>query len=476
MPDDQPLLQVHVGTQPPTYWANIEDQQRQIADEAAPWLRDLRRPDVASLAISWAKHGIEPAWVGSDSTACAAALDPNMFSGQGATEFDRFLAGAALRGEPGLVVSTIGKSETDHVRNVFANTDDSVGITRFHMSITSAPLGSKPPIVLSSATEGADKDLGNRLLNRDDARWWLLDMGGYTEHAGDGSGTRTYSAVGELRSILETSVGEPVVARWDVPDGSEVRYLVPGDVDWNIVLDWLVAQALPEHCPSVIRRTRAARGPDPRLMTDTENALANELKTLRAQSQAAISELEKRLQDASADADTIREDLLYGSGKQLVTSLASVLRSAGIEVSDVDELLGKPANADLLCKIRGHARLVEVKSSSGAAPERLYDSLISHLREWPTLPGTQAVDGGALIVNHQRKMDPLERSSEPYGRPEFLAAQFEPVVSAWSIFDAWRHQDWHIIQGLLFPQFGVAPSEPASLQQPKRRWFARGRH
>jgi hypothetical protein len=57
---------VHVGSEPPTYWDDIEARQREFGDEASPWLQKKRRPAVASATLDWGALGFEPRWVGFD--------------------------------------------------------------------------------------------------------------------------------------------------------------------------------------------------------------------------------------------------------------------------------------------------------------------------------------------------------------------------------------------------------------------------
>ncbi|MFC9467740.1 hypothetical protein [Streptomyces coelicoflavus] len=51
-----------------------------------------------------------------DTSTCAAAINPSNFSGRGADEFDRFLSGAASRGEPALIIATMGTADDDDDR------------------------------------------------------------------------------------------------------------------------------------------------------------------------------------------------------------------------------------------------------------------------------------------------------------------------------------------------------------------------
>jgi hypothetical protein len=67
-----------------------------------------------------------------------------------------------------------------------------------------------------------------------------------------------------------------------------------------------------------------------------------------------------------------------------------------VTVVDLDDQLGGTKNADLVCSYGRRARLVEVKSASGNAPERAYEDLVRHLREWERLPGSTPVEAARL--------------------------------------------------------------------------------
>jgi hypothetical protein len=66
------------------------------------------------------------------------------------------------------------------------------------------------------------------------------------------------------------------------------------------------------------------------------------------------------------------------------------------------------------------------------------------------LQGSTPVEGGALVLNHQHRSAPHERSPKPYSRPEFLAAQAEPVITTLDLFEAWREEDLKTIRRLFF--------------------------
>jgi hypothetical protein len=478
-------IPVHVGSEPPDQWDDIEARQRQFGEEAAPWLQEQRRPTIASATFAWAALGYEPRWVGFDTSDCAVALQPSVYSGHGADEFNRFRQGAERRGETALVISPIGGLEGKARRALFQH-DGSVPFGQSYTSVSSRPIGMGARVRAAEDLGDADGQLALRMLNCNPAPLWRsLSLSGATLESYNGR--VQHPAEGTLVPILETELGEPVVAAWISPDGVERRYVVPVETPWPLLLEWVREQALPEFVPGAMRRARRQLATDQTFMTRLERNVRTALAELEADYVTRRRALERNLEEAQTVASTIREGLLYGTGKQLVVAVRTVLESAGVDVVDLDEELGGTKNADLLCTYAGRARLVEVKGVSGSAPERAYQDLVRHLREWEKLPGVTPVVGGALILGHQLRVAPQERSRQPYGRPEFLAAQAEPVITTLDLFDAWREEDAEEIRRLLFlsateevaqPLTGDARPVPAAgengLGAGRRRWFRRG--
>lgn len=480
-------IPVHVGSQSPEHWDDIEARQRQHGDDAAPYLRDKRRPSIAKPDIDWGAHGFEPRWVGFDTADCAVALQPNIYSGQGADEFARFRQGAEARGETALVISPIGEIESGshNVYNVFGPPGASVSIGQTYTSIDGRMIGKGARVRAATDLSDADGQLALRLLSAEPApTWQSLSLSGSVLESV--YGREEHPPEGTLLPILETELGEPVVAVWISPDGVERRYVVPVETPWKLLLPWLLEQGLPAFVPGAMRRARRPLASDKDLMTRRERDAHAALSTLEVEYAARRIELERQLGDAQDAAVLTREGLLYGTGQQLVNAVRSVFESAGIEVVDLDEELGDTKNADLLCTYGDRSRLVEVKSVNGSAPERAYQDLIRHLREWPNLPGATPIDGGALVISHDLRMIPRERNPAPYTRPEFLAAQTEPVISALELFAAWRDENAGAIRDLLFglntspaaeakKQGGVAVDDlhTAAPSPARRRWFGR---
>lgn len=480
-------IPVQVGSEAPEQWDETEDLQRQYGENAAPYLRDKRRPAVAQPELNWSALGFEPRWVGFDTADCAVALQPSNFAGQGADEFSRFRQGAELRGETALVISLIGKAEDEShiVHNIFGPPVDSVSIGQTYTSIHGQRIGKGARVRAAGNLGDADGQLALRLLSRNPAPTWRsLSLRGAELHSVHG--IEQHAAEGALLPILETELGEPVVAAWVSTDGVERRYVVPVETPWPLLLDWLREQALPEFVPGALRRARRPLASDEDLMTRRERNARAALADLEADYAAGRSDLERQLEEAQSAAVATREGLLYGTGRQLVDAVRSVFEFADIEVVDLDQKLGGTRNADLLCSYDGRFRLVEVKSASGSAPERAYQDLLRHLREWPSLAGSTPIEGGALVISHEVRTVPLERSSSPYTRQEFLAARTEPVISALEIFAAWRGEDATAIRQLLFGS-GAAPvvhaagqgdaaqvqPKPSTSRTGRRRWSKR---
>jgi hypothetical protein len=472
-------IPVHVGSEPPASGDVIEARQREHGEDASRWLREKRRPSVASAPLEWDALGFEPRWVGFDTADCAAALAPSVYSGHGADEFNRFRKRAESRGELALVISPVGQPDGGGPRSVLSQHDDSIHLGGIESSISSKPLGMGAKVRLAQDLGAADSQLALRLLSCNPALpWRSLSLRGVTYEAYNGR--VHHPAQGILEPIVETELGEPVVAAWVSPDAVERRYVVPTEAPWPVLLQWLLEQALPEFVPDAMRRARRPLASDQAFMTHRERAARAAMTELESEYAARRTDLKRELEEAQVAASAVRDGLLYGTGKQLVDAVRTVLEAGGVNVVDLDDYLGGTKNADLLCTYGSRSRLVEVKSASGNAPERAYEDLVRHLRGWRSLQGSTPVEGGALVLNHQHRSVPHERSPKPYSRPEFLAAQAEPVITTLDLFEAWREEDLKTIRRLLFGdatvQMVAAPTIPSSDPESasrKRGWFRR---
>jgi len=461
-------IPVHVGHQAPREWDDIEARQRAYGEEASPWLLEQRRPAIAASELNWFDAGFEPRWLRSDTSDCAAALQPSVDSGQGAAELARFRQGVKSRNELALVIDLIGRldDESRTTHNVFGPPSSTVFTGDDDTLISGTLLGKEARVRPAADLGAADAQLALLLVTANPApRWRGLSLVGSAVSPRDNR-QEECSARGVLVPIVETELGEPVVAAWVSPDGLERRYVVPVETPWPLLLTWLMEQALPVFVPGALRRARRQLAADVFLMTVAERMARDALADLEEDYIVRRRELTEQLDSAVTAASPIREGLLFGSGHQLEDVVRSVLESAGIVVLNLDETLGGTKNADLLCSYAGRARLVEVKSAGGSAPERAYDDLVRHLREWPGLADSVPVDGGTLVVNHERRKLASERRRAPFARPEFLTAQTELVVTTLDLFDAWRHEDAATIRRLVFGPSTDGSDEAEELEAP----------
>jgi hypothetical protein len=441
------LVPVHVGQPAPT--------QEELVDAVAgadargsgwPPRRQGRFPLVGP-GIEWWRHGVEPRWLGMETSDCAAALDPSIFHGHGADELQRFLAGARSRQEPAVVIATIGDAGDDFPRSVLSRYDASVHLPGLRCSINGRrlPAGSRPS--LAAGLSAADRDLGLRLLSRPTAApWWALALSGHTVEPGAGGPSVSYKPEGELRAILVDALGDPVVAVWTPPAGDQRWYVIPDATDWGGVLDWLIRQALPAYVADALRRARSPQFVDPDLQTPAELAARRALAEMAVRHAEERARLEGELEAAKAAAEAVRYGLLYGTGKELVDAVDAVLQQAGFATVNLDAELGGTRSADLLATFQQQRRLVEVKAASGNASEALIADLQRHLVTWSELRPQQPVGGGVLIVNHQHRLEPSQRAPQVYSRPEFVTALTLPVIGTHALFVWWRAADWAAVR------------------------------
>jgi hypothetical protein len=146
-------------------------------------------------------------------------------------------------------------------------------------------------------------------------------------------------------------LGVPVVAVWVPSDGQQRWYVIPDVVDWNVVVDWLVHQALPAYVPDALRRFRAPSFVDLDLQTPAESTARQALADMEIRHAEERTRLEAELARAAEEAEKIRYGLLYGTGSELVEAIATVLTTAGFTTVNLDDDLGGTRSADLLVTI-----------------------------------------------------------------------------------------------------------------------------
>lgn len=443
-------LPVHVGTYSPEVWVEREEAQ------GRGWAQREARPPLADPGLDWARSLLEPRWLGDDCLECVAALEPSIFHQRGAEELDRFLSGAGARGETAVMVSLIGRGDNqDEHTSLFNGHSLTFGVD--DGQVVAAPLGRGATVRIADGLGGADHDLAVRLMNqRRVLNWARLTLTHYESVRGTGQYER-HNPRGTLEPILVTPVGEVVVGAW-VIDGQR-RYLLPTGTSWDMVVDWLSAKALPELVPGAIQRLRAHSVVPPELLSGAEAQVAQEIADLEARYSRERLALDARAAVHAKQGQAMRDGLLFGTDKALEAAVARVLEWAGIQVVDVDAMLGKSDSADLLCTYQGRTVLVEVKSSGGRAGEGIYAKLVTHLELWPRLVPKKPVDGGVLVVNHECRKEPGARSVKAFTRAAFVQGALHPIVTSMELFEAWRAGDKRRVRALVMgaPSEGEAP-------------------
>lgn len=433
------FLDVHIGTRPPTEWDRIEEQQADL-EEDSPLRRS--RPQIAAERLAWSEIGLQPRWVGDDTSQAVAAIDPSIFHGHGAEELDRFCRGAAHRSELALFVWSIGDLESDQsprLRSIFGSRD-SVHfpmIDSFFISGTRIRLAAQPSV--AEGLSNADRDLALRLAQRPpDLPWWSL-VPTIREVAG---------FFGTWTPLLTTAAGEVVAGVWTDTEGDADHpaimrhYVLPTLNSYRSVLHWLAERAIPDLLPSATRRSLRYVPDTPELQTTREQELQQQVDQVTRDYEAQRALLIAELAAERGRAQQVREPLLFGTGTDLETAVARVLTDAGLHVTPLDPELGTKS-ADLLVELADRWLLVEVKSSSGRPAEALVDAARRHLRTWPKLRGDIAVAGVVLVLNHQNRLSPAARSAQAYERREFIDSLDDvAVVTTPQLFDWWRKGQW----------------------------------
>ncbi len=486
MTGEQPRWSVSIGYRSPNWWTENEGRGERYLQVSSG---DSSRPHLTSEPVNWDEIGLSPRWFGDDTSECVAAVQPKNVMNRGSTEWGRFLLGVKQRDETALVISMIGGPEEQ--QGMFGESTASVDLPGTAYTSIGGPritLASTP--TLTDGLEKADRDLALRVANirqRDASEpWWSLHMSGsYVAFGGPGP-SRQMAPVGSFTPLLTSAAGEVVAGVWVSDDNAVRHYVIPWMPSWTSVLNWLSHDAIPAYVPAAKRRIHARINEEPDLQTTREQAALAELSQLENDYAARRSHLEQAVGDARAEADTLRHDLLYGSGDILKGAVQKVLEDAGLVVDDIDALLGSTGSTDLLITSHGRRRLVEVKSVSGGASESLVADALRHLNTWPQFRPDLIVDGITLVVTSQTKLHPLNRSQAVYTRREFVESLKIPVVGILDLFNAWRTEDFDTTRNLVsgLPNVVPHPAPPSvaatgSTAPPRsnrggwRRFFAR---
>ncbi|CAM3539134.1 hypothetical protein GCM10007368_30450 [Isoptericola cucumis] len=465
---------MHVGARPPSWW----DERERLQAALVPGDRE-ERERVVSEGLDWASVGLRPRWIGDDTSTAIAAIEASNFADKGADEWRRFQTGAHARGERALYISTIGPTPDDvPFRSVFGRTEhvEMPYLGPHSRSICGDPIRLARPPRLADDLTSTDRDLALRILNEhsEDVEWVAFrprrpQEGGF---------------IGTWTPLLITPDAKVVAGVWRdagaCPEGQINHYMLPALPSYLPILQWLTERAVPDLVPTAAARLRKYVDAKPCLQTELERELTSRIAIIMEQYGKEKLDLEQQLDAARRAARLVRDPLLFGMGEALEDAVARVLIDADVRVVRLDEKFGT-VSADLLAERGGRRILVEVKSASGNASERLVDAPLKHLRTWPQVKPDVPVDGAALIVNHQHKRPPAERSSAVYEREAFVDSLEVPVVATLQLFDAWRRADWPEVRALIgFPSelpttSTIAPefAEPGTAS--RRPWWRFGK-
>ncbi|WP_454859648.1 hypothetical protein [Promicromonospora soli] len=433
------FLEVHIGTRSPEEWA------RDDVRSAIP--RDLlgRLPQIAGEGVDWTSLGLVPRWAGDDPSSAIAAVEVSNIG----KDWERFHSGAEIRNEAALYISTAQPASR---RSVLAQSNGRPVIAALpfledELRIVSEPIRlARPPEPAEDLTT-TDRDLALRIRNVSDTQWTDLSIE-TIDWGGKFTGTWT--------PLLVTPDEKTVAGVWHHHDDFRYipiyHYVLPSLPSYRPILQWLVERAVPDLVPSAAARTRRYVAEQPDLQSSREREITAQVASLTARYEKEKADLQQQLVQEQAAVTVVRDPLLFRTGDALEEAVLRVLVDAGVRAARLDPELGT-RSADLLVEHDGQRVLVEVKSASGNASESLAEAPRRHQRTWPQLRPGQPIDAVALVVNHQHKLPPKDRSPEVYQRREFVDSLDMPVISTLQLFDHWRRGDFGRIREL----FGLVP-------------------
>jgi hypothetical protein len=126
-----------------------------------------------------------PRWIGDDSSAAVAAIEPRLTHNFGANEWHWFIAGVRSRGETVLAISMIGHPRYKSIARfagILSGVTESVtlpGASQGFGSVGGARIALPKPPALADSLGRADRDLAMRLEGTRELTldWWSLVSG-----------------------------------------------------------------------------------------------------------------------------------------------------------------------------------------------------------------------------------------------------------------------------------------------------------
>ena len=235
--------------------------------------------------------------------------------------------------------------------------------------------------------------------------------------------------------------GDPIAAVI-VPRKDEEQgfvFLLPRFEDPAPILRELLEELLPSLTPRLFPDAEGATGwtrrPEyelPEVLT-----LTNEIEVIKQETQRRVQELEERVASERHQHGWLHE-LLTGTDTDLVDAVKCALQTLGFQdVRDADHETpaGMPLREDLQVHDRSPLLLVEIKGIGGLPKEAASLQVTKYLV--PRMKQLKRTDvSGLAIINHQRRLAPLERTNRPFQDDVLINAEAQEfgVMTAFDLF------------------------------------------
>jgi hypothetical protein len=231
------------------------------------------------------------------------------------------------------------------------------------------------------------------------------------------------------------------VALFRLEEGKGLVIVLPQLADKSAFLCDLLLNVLPEVKPLLFPEFEGVKWVH---HSEFEHKKVSLLRTrqaeIRTRAQIEIDAIEKEIIKEQSDNEWMH-DLLTGTDETLVVAVERALRSIGFQkIRDIDEerdAEGKSRREDLQIEDSNISIVVDIKGLGGLPTDA--DALqankhaVMRMRE-----ENRANIIGLSIINHQRRLPPLERENALPFRKEILSAAEEYVLGLMTSFDLYR--------------------------------------